>query len=276
MLAPYRGGFGERRPPHLDRLALPPAPMPSRQGTRPLKAWRYVGVYGPELMLCIGAARIGPARQAFWAVWDRTANQLHEHTALGRAAVRLERGRARVRQRDVQLDIELEETAGIEAVCPSGDSYAWTRKQLGIKARGVIALDGRPRTIEARAVIDDTAGYYARHTSWLWSAGVGHAKDGLPVAWNLVEGVNDPAHSSERAVWVDGNHTEPPQCTFAPDLTAVDALRFSPGATRERRDNLLLLRSRYRQPFGTFSGELPGGLELAEGYGVMEDHDVWW
>ena len=36
------------------------------------------------------------------------------------------------------------------------------------------------------------------------------------------------------------------------------------------------MRSRYRQPFGTFSGELPGGIELAEGYGVMEDHDVHW
>ena len=23
-------------------------------------------------------------------------------------------------------------------------------------------------------------------------------------------------------------------------------------------------------------GTLPGGLELTEGYGVMESHDVWW
>jgi hypothetical protein len=36
------------------------------------------------------------------------------------------------------------------------------------------------------------------------------------------------------------------------------------------------VRSRYRQPFGTFSGALPGGIELADGYGVMEEHDVWW
>ena len=36
------------------------------------------------------------------------------------------------------------------------------------------------------------------------------------------------------------------------------------------------MRSRYRQPFGTFEGELPGGLTLAEGYGVMEEHDVYW
>ena len=40
--------------------------------------------------------------------------------------------------------------------------------------------------------------------------------------------------------------------------------------------NLLVMRSRYRQPFGTFTGTLPGGIELAEGYGVMEEHDVLW
>ena len=32
----------------------------------------------------------------------------------------------------------------------------------------------------------------------------------------------------------------------------------------------------YRQPFGTFEGELPGGVKLERGYGVMESHDVWW
>jgi hypothetical protein len=65
-------------------------------------------------------------------------------------------------------------------------------------------------------------------------------------------------------------------CAFASDLSGVDALSFDSEAVRERHDNLLLIRSRYRQPFGTFRGELPGRIELAEGYGVMEDHDVWW
>jgi hypothetical protein len=45
---------------------------------------------------------------------------------------------------------------------------------------------------------------------------------------------------------------------------------------RARRDNLLLVRSDYRQPFGTFSGALPPGLELASGFGVMEWHDARW
>jgi hypothetical protein len=60
------------------------------------------------------------------------------------------------------------------------------------------------------------------------------------------------------------------------DLSAVDELSFREEAVRERRENRLLIRSRYRQPFGTFAGTLPGGVTLAEGYGVMEDHDVHW
>ena len=45
---------------------------------------------------------------------------------------------------------------------------------------------------------------------------------------------------------------------------------------RARRDNLVVFSSDYRQPFGTFTGTLPGGVRLAEGFGVMERHDVRW
>jgi hypothetical protein len=276
-MQPYRGTFGAPRPAALAALPLPPAPMPARDGLRPLKAWRYVGVYGPELMVCAGAVRIGRARQAFWAVWDRKRGRLHERTGMGRGRVRLEPGRARVLEPGVQIDLSLRETAGVETVCPTpAGSYAWTRRQGGIDAHGTIAIDGQPRMFEARAVIDDTAAYYDRHTRWRWSAGVGHAADGRPLAWNLLSGVNDPPANSERTVWVGGEAREPGPCTFAPDPTAVDGLRFDPEAVRERNDNLLLVRSRYRQPFGTFSGRLADGIELADGYGVMEDHDVWW
>jgi hypothetical protein len=275
-VTPYRGRFGDPRPAELTALPLPPAPMPARDGLRPLKAWRYVGVYGPELMLCLGAARIGPARQSFWAVWDRSQPQLYERTALGRDRVLLETGRAVVNDHDVRIELELAETAGVETVCPNGSSYAWTRKQGGIEAGGTLELDGKARRLQARAVIDDTFAYYERHTRWRWSAGVGIARDGRATAWNLVSGVNDPPARSERTVWVDGEPAEAPPCEFAQDLSSVNELGFTAEAVRARRDNLLLIRSTYRQPFGTFAGRLPGGLELAEGYGVMEDHDVYW
>jgi len=260
---PYRGTFGHPRSAALAGLALPPAPMPPRLQMRPLKAWRYVGVYGPELMLCIGSVRIGRARQAFWAVWDRRGKQMHERTVIGRGGVLLDPGRARVFDRDVQIDLRLEEVAGVETICRSGEHYAWTRKQGGILARGRIALSGDPRLLEARAVIDDTAAYYARHTSWRWSAGVGVARDGRSLAWNLVAGVNDPPAGSERTVWTDGSAAEVGPCVFAEDLSGVDGLLFSAEAVRSRRENLLLLRSSYRQPFGKFSGRLPGQIEMA-------------
>ena len=55
---PYRGAFGAPRPASLSALPLPPAPMPARLGTRPLKAWRYIGIFGPELMICVAAVPV--------------------------------------------------------------------------------------------------------------------------------------------------------------------------------------------------------------------------
>jgi hypothetical protein len=82
-------------------------------------------------------------------------------------------------------------------------------------------------------------------------------------------------------VWVDGVPTEVAPVRITTDLTTIDfaggeRLRCAPEAVRRRRDRLLVFSSDYEQPFGTFSGTLPGGIELAEGYGVTERHDVLW
>jgi hypothetical protein len=186
-------------------------------------------------------------------------------------------GNVRIREPDVQLKLDFIERAGtgVETVCPTGALHGWTRKQV-VDVRARIMLGGEPYRWLGRALVDDTAAYYERHTRWRWSAGIGTAVDGTSVAWNLVDGVNDPPHGSERTVWVDDVPGEVPPVEFAADLSRVGDLRFHAEAVRERRENLLLVRSDYRQPFGTFSGSLPGGVELAEGYGVMEAHDAWW
>jgi hypothetical protein len=275
-MEPYRGTFGDTRPEFLAGVALPPKPMPSHQGTRALKAWRYVGIYGPDIMLCLAQARIGRARQSFWAVWDRASRTLHQRTALGHGGVRLEHGRSELLDRGISLGIVLEEGPGIETVCPSGDSYAWTRKQAPVRARVVLELDGVRSAFDSLAVIDDTAAYYPRHTHWRWSAGIGRSAEGEQVAWNLVSGVNDPASESERTIWIGGRAQEAPPCQFAHDLSRVDGLLFDAEEGLSSNQNLLVVRNRYRAPFGSFSGELPGGIKLAEGFGVMEEHEVWW
>ena len=273
--------------------------------TRPLKRWRYVAIFNDELMACAALAQIGPLRQSFWALYMRREKFQREHTRLlpRRGEVALAAGLAaghgsrsdgvgvegagqlghmRICDRDVELDVALSEDSGFEARCANGRSEVWTRKQAGIAAEGTLSLDGGPaRPVRALAVIDDTAGYHARETEWWWTAGVGERADGLAVAWNLVSGVNDPASGSERAVWLAGRPAEAAPVSFAPNLSSVMSddeceLRFEAESERSRRDNLLILASDYRAPFGTFSGVLPGGVPLERGLGVMEHHRARW
>lgn len=286
MRLPERGGavrrLGLGLPPAGAAPTGPrPAGMPLVRWARPLKRWRYIGVFGPQLMLCGAEAFIGPLRQRFWAVVERD-RPLVECTSLGSAGLRLDGSRLTVDSMAVSIDVSVSEDAGMESVASSGrHGYSWTRKQAGVPASGFVRVDGRNHRVDALAVVDDSAGYHARHVAWRWSAGVGRGAGGERIGWNLVEGINDPPERSERTVWVDGRPAEAPPATFAADLSSVrsgDAeLAFTPWAERTNETNvLLLLRSSYRQPFGTFSGELPGGIKLAEGYGVMEHHDVHW
>ena len=276
----YRGD-GSDRPAEV---VVPPSRLALFRAGRMLKRWRYVGVYGPELMLCVGSAHVGPTWQVWWAVWDRDARRLHERTRqlAGRRRVAVEAaGRVVVLDGDVAIDLALDEGPGVETVTPAGRSYIWTRKQGGIPARGRVAVAGREWTIDGPAFVDESAGYHDRVTSWRWSAGVGTSRDGRALAWNFAEGIHDAPRASERTVWVDGVPAEPGPVRFSDDLARIEfaeggELRCAAEATRERDDNLGVFRSRYEQPFGTFSGVLPGGLALADGFGVMERHDVRW
>jgi hypothetical protein len=237
--------------------------MPLLRGGRPLKRWVYVGAFGPDVMLCAARGQIGFLPFAWWAVWDRTT--LTE----GRRGVDVTPGRVSVRG---VFELALGDGTPVEVVSPHGRQHIWTRKRI-VAARGQV----RGRPLELRAIVDESAGYHARATAWRWSAGVGVAATGEPVAWNLVDGVHDAPTGSERAVWLDGAPHEVPPVRFAADLSAVDTLRFTAEATRARSENYLLVRSDYEQPFGTFAGELPGGgPALREGWGVMERHEVRW
>jgi hypothetical protein len=53
-------------------------------------------------------------------------------------------------------------------------------------------------------------------------------------------------------------------------------LRFKREALFEHHDNFLVIRSDYFHWFGTYSGMLPGGIELHEAFGVFERHDALW
>ena len=255
----------------------------ARRGTRPLKRWRYVGYYSAELMLCAADARIGPVPQRWWAVAEPDG-RLRGKTTIGRGGVDVSGSRVRVDADDVQIDLTLEESDGVETASPAGTdgNYIWTRKQANVPARGSVVVDGRRRELDGVAFIDDSAGYHPRHTAWMWSAGNGR-RDGRPR-----RGV-EPRHRHPRLAARQRAHAvgRRPAAGARTGRVCAGPLRGDlPGgrrrstsrewSAREEHMNLLLMRSDYRQPFGTFAGTLPGGIELAEGYGVMEQHDVRW
>jgi len=255
------------------------SPPPSRlvRRGRPLKRWCYAGVFGPELMWCAGVVHVAGIPQTFWAAWDRT-------TLVERTRVLTTRGvevsPARVRVDGVaSLDL-VAAGAPIDVTSPHGRATVWTRK-TPVHATGTVTVDGRTFGVDSHGLVDETAGHHARHTAWSWSAGVGTATDGRAVVWNLVDGVHDAAQGSERTVWVDGTPGEAGPATFADDLSAVtvasgERLVFTAEAVRRRHDRLVVIDSDYVQPFGVFAGTLPGGVTLAEGFGVMEHHRARW
>ena len=205
------------------------------------KSWRWLGAFGPDLMLCVGHARVGLLRRSWWAVWD--GERLHEGTR-------------------APFALHLDHGAAIEA----RTGPAWTRK-TPLRVTGTVL----GRALDAPGLLDESAGRHARRTSWLWSAGAGVSTSGAPVVWNLVEGM----HPGERTVWLDGEpHPVGPQRFDG--LDGVGDLRFSALATRAKRENYVLLKSDYEQPFGTFTGSLPIAGELAVAHGVMERHEALW
>jgi hypothetical protein len=299
---PWRGP-GPDRP----ELPLPPGRMPLRRKGAWRKRWRYTAAFGDELLMCAARVQVGPIGQSFWAVVDRETGEMHERTRMqlptargevwtepaasegsGRIEWAPESGGAEVRveaperegEDQVRAFLRVGEGEWAESVCATGedDGYVWTRKRI-VPIECDVRIGERRIRAELRGVEDESAGYHPHHTVWSWSAGVGVTSDGREVGWNLVSGINDPAQGSERAIWIDGKPSEPAPVRFD-GLEAIELdggrLEFSAEAERSKQEKRLFVDYSYRQPFGTFTGTLPGGIELARGFGVMEHHDAHW
>jgi hypothetical protein len=301
---PWRGP-GDDRPD----LPLPPDKVPIRRDGVWRKRWRYLGAFSEQLMLCAARVQVGPIGQTFWAIWDREGNELHERTRIlppplargevwtepadspdsgridwappeGGTTVRIEAA-TRSGQQQTRAFLRAGEGRWAESVCPVPDSergYVWTRKRI-VPVECDVRIGERRLRVEATGIEDESCGYHPRHTVWSWSAGVGRAADGRPVGWNLVDGINDPPRRSERAVWIDGEPSEPGPVQFE-GLEAIthegDRLEFTAECERRKEEKRMLVEYSYRQPFGSFTGTLPGGVKLASGLGVMEHHDARW
>lgn len=187
-----------------------------------------------------------------------------------------------------------EESLGMLTALPSGWP-AYTHKSAGLGVRGELhygGLDaGRAVSLDgALAAVDWTRSYAERTTIWRWASLSGRDTRGRRVGLNLSSDVYDDAegHSLENVAWIDGELRSLRGVRFgipaAPDrdqwtIASLDSdevsLRFRPLGVRREDLDLGLVKSRFIQPYGLFTGHI-GDSSLDAAFGVVEDHHSRW
>lgn len=170
-----------------------------------------------------------------------------------------------------------------------------TVKRGGMAAAGSVEVEGRRRPLtRALACVDWTTGYFPRRTTWHWATGAGRDDGGRALGFNLARGVHDDARGrfTENALWLDGQPAALPPVGFlvgegrtpwtirGEGPAGLVDLVFEPRGERKEDVDLVLVSSKYRQPFGEFSGVLRDArgreVRLDRVPGVAEDHLAVW
>ena len=145
---------------------------------------------------------------------------------------------------------------------------------MGLLASGRLEVGRRRYALDGGVVgLDSTHGFLARHTRWHWAMGCGRLWDGTPLGFNLVAGFNAVAEGSpgENVLFL-GDQLQPVgPATFrfnaanpldpwqiSTEDGTVDVTFRPLHAHRDVRD-LRILRSRFVQPLGFFTGGLRFG-----------------
>jgi hypothetical protein len=137
-------------------------------------------------------------------------------------------------------------------------------------------------------LIDIHQGYYPVVMKWHWATAGGRARDGRLVGFNLTDNqVEDQDAYNENCVWQDGRLRLLPPVSFTfdrrdhrkpwviRDRDGMVELTFEPEVVRTIDLGALLFKSRYRAPFGAFSGCLRTGdgdeIDIDDYFGMCED-----
>lgn len=188
---------------------------------------------------------------------------------------------------DADVDVvrpEEHDTLGVATAWPGthGGRFAYSSKQIALRARGRLRVDGVGSNLQdgAFASLDWGRGVWPHRTSWNWAAAAA-VIEGRTVGLNL--GARWTHDVTENAVWVDGRMTKiRDDVRFAWDPRAPDRpwrllgegvdLTLHP----EKLEGASLpLVGRLVIAFGTFVGHA-AGVRLDGAFGWAEQLDVRW
>lgn len=228
------------------------------------------------------------ARASLWA----PNGHLRVHRAEGTPAYQLE-----VRTGDLRLEALLDTglappPLSLVTKVVGGPGAAFTQKSNLLASAGTLRIGDRRWNLgNGFGGLDYTQGILARRTVWRWAFACGKTTDGTPVGINLAEG-NYEGESTENALWI-GREVFPlsrPRFSFDPAKpneawevrTEDDAvnLRLTPKGQHGEKLELLVVRSRFVQVAGLFSGTIRDGSgrthTIEDVPGVAENQNVVW
>lgn len=176
---------------------------------------------------------------------------------------------------------------------PVNKLVAFTQKTNLLDASGKLRVNGRKMHLDgALGGLDFTAGFFPRITEWRWGFAMGKLKSGDRLGFNLAHG-NNLGGKNENALWLGDKLYRLGEVQFFFDRKNVVAqwklktedglldLTFTPkGLHREDRE-LLIVRSRFAQVLGLYSGTIKNPetgeiLEIENLPGIAEDQRVKW
>lgn len=302
---------GDVLPDGLWAGALDRDPRPGRRGRT--RRWSYTAAGSADVAVGAAIVDLGFASTAFaWSLvdgqlltWDAhglpgVAARLGVHAATparfrvrgGRVAIGPDGGLdldvpvagGRLRAR---VDIDPDQPAIAVTATPAGGWNA-TQKVAGERARVRVTTPTAQVAVTGGAWRDWTLGAQDRTTTWRWAAAAGHAADGRRVGCNVSTGMNGGG-AGEDVVWWDGvphplvvDELGPAGAHLSGDWRLAGpgwALTQAVAGVRSADENLLVVRSRYVQPVGTFTGTVPapdGTPVEVTMVGVTEDHVARW
>jgi hypothetical protein len=301
----------------LPSVTLGPLGLRDRVARR--KRWVYVAIATDEAWFSLAIVRSGYAATAFAFAYDLRGNRMMlDRTVLGPSAVarvsddlhapgeiaRFAMGKTtlsvtrrgstldvHVRMRDLEIDAVVDEASGppaITAIAQLGDKLVNATEK-----RALLSLTGRARSGNREIVLDGgvagydyTHGLLPRHTKWRWAFALGKAKSGEPFGFNVAQGFVGEA---ECAAFLGDQVVPIAEPRFEFDVAAplgpwrlagdgID-LAFRPGGVHAQNTNLLVVKSRFVQPVGVFTGTVRVAgrdVEVQSLPGVVEDQDVLW
>lgn len=276
------------------------------------KAWIFFGAYTTDLVIGFAIIDAGYLAKAFCYVYQRHNDHyweqeyarpfgfgksfqgdLEEPWQLGPYQMHQHQGTWQLSYacQNIQLQLTFtESTPGISAFCPSDKNrpFHYTYKNLLLPTQIYYKnTDFEYQENHALGSLDYSKGYPPRHTRWNWTSFMGQLEDGTPVGINAVHGFNQDL---ENALWVGDTikclGTMNYHCPNAPleeawQMQAQDKqleLRLIPDGLRQENINLGLLKSQFKQVFGSIKGQLyhQEQWQNIQGYGLMEDHEALW